>query len=151
MGTQRRAIGAARFWPSTERTMTRHCIDRRSLLAGGTAVVAVGATAPLVSIVAGTPSLTKKVLEPRETQFELVAGVETRSLFSYAERGPAPELRVRQGEQVSVRLRNALDEPTTIHWHGIRLPNAVDGVPFLTQPYVYKGDTFDYVFAPPDA
>jgi FtsP/CotA-like multicopper oxidase with cupredoxin domain len=91
------------------------------------------------------------VLEPRETEFELLAGLPTTSLFSYTERGPAPELRVRQGEQLSVLLRNALDEPTTIHWHGIRLSNPLDGVPFLTQPVVNKGETFHYTFAPPDA
>jgi FtsP/CotA-like multicopper oxidase with cupredoxin domain len=93
----------------------------------------------------------RTLLEPRETEFDLVARLRTRSLLSYADRRPAPELRVRQGEQVSVLLRNGLDEPTTVHWHGIRLPNAADGVPFLTQPLVYKGETFDYTFSPPDA
>lgn len=131
--------------------MTKHCINRRSLVVGGAAVAAVGAALPLASIVASPPSPNRRLLEPRETEFELVAGVQTKALFSYAGHGPAPELRVRQGEPMSVLLRNALDEPTTIHWHGIRLPNAADGVPFLTQPYVYKGDTFDYTFTPPDA
>jgi FtsP/CotA-like multicopper oxidase with cupredoxin domain len=116
--------------------MTKHGIDRRSLLVGGAAAAAVGAALPLASIVAGPPSPSRKVLEPRETELELVAGVQTRGLYSYTDRGPAPELRVRQGEPLSVLLRNALDEPTTIHWHGIRLPNAFDGVPFLTQLYV---------------
>src|SRR5262245_42590204 len=130
--------------------MTGRCVDRRSLLAGGAAVAALAVGAPLASIVAGVDR-GRRLIEPRETELELVPGRLTRSLFSYAERAPAPELRVRQGQQMSVLLRNALDEPTTIHWHGIRLPNAVDGVPFLTQPYVYKGETFDYTFTPPDA
>lgn len=131
--------------------MTKPCIDRRSLLIGGAAAATASAALPLASIVAGPPSPSRRVLEPRETEFELVAGVQTRALYSYTDRGPAPELRVRQGEALSVLLRNGLDEPTTIHWHGIRLPNAADGVPFLTQPYVYRGDTFDYTFTPPDA
>jgi FtsP/CotA-like multicopper oxidase with cupredoxin domain len=125
------------------------CIDRRSILTGGAAVAAAGAMAPLASIL--TRAASRILLEPRETDCELVAGVYTRSLYSYADRAPAPELRVRQGAPMSVLLRNGLDEPTTIHWHGIRLPNTVDGVPFLTQPFVHKGETFDYTFTPPDA
>jgi FtsP/CotA-like multicopper oxidase with cupredoxin domain len=126
-------------------------MDRRTLLAGGAAVAAAGAAAPLVSMVAGAGPPARTILEPRETEFELVAGAPTRALLSYADQGPAPELRVRQGEPISVLLRNRLDEPTTVHWHGIRLPNAVDGVPFLTQPFVHKGEAFDYTFTPPDA
>lgn len=128
--------------------MTNHRINRRSLLVGS---AAVGAALPLASIVAGPPAPRRRVLEPRETEFELLAGVQTRFLLSYADRGPAPELRVRQGAPMSALLRNALNEATTIHWHGIRLPNAVDGVPFLTQPFVHKGETFEYTFTPPDA
>lgn len=62
-----------------------------------------------------------------------------------------PTLRMRRGEPFAARLVNRLDEPTTIHWHGLRIANAADGVPFLTQPYVYPGDSFDYAFTPPDA
>jgi FtsP/CotA-like multicopper oxidase with cupredoxin domain len=66
--------------------------------------------------------------------------------------GPEPPvIRVRQGERFAARLVNGLAEPTTIHWHGLRISNAMDGVPFLTQPYVYRDQTFDYAFAPPDA
>ena len=50
-----------------------------------------------------------------------------------------------------MRLVNELPEPTSIHWHGVRLPNAMDGVPHLTQPPVAPGASFDYVFRPPDA
>ncbi|MBO0763186.1 MAG: multicopper oxidase family protein [Hyphomicrobiaceae bacterium] len=78
-------------------------------------------------------------------------GARPRGRFCLTRNSPSPELRERQGERVGARLLNGLDEPTTIHWHGIRLPNAMDGVPFLTQPYVYKGDVFDYAFTPPDA
>jgi len=131
--------------------VTWRCVDRRSVLVGGAAVAAAAAAVPRVSTVVGARPPKGTVLEPRETEFELVAGVQTKSLFSYADCSTAPELRVRQGEQISVLLRNGLDEPTTIHWHGIRLPNAVDGVPFLTQPFVHKGETFDYIFTPPDA
>lgn len=62
-----------------------------------------------------------------------------------------PVLRARRGEPFAARFLNNLDEPSTVHWHGLRIDNAMDGVPFLTQPYVYPGDGFDYAFTPPDA
>lgn len=71
-------------------------------------------------------------------------------IWGFEGRSPGPTLRVRQGEQLKVRLVNELPEPTMIHWHGIRLPNAMDGTP-LTQDPVEPGQSFDYVFAPPDA
>lgn len=64
---------------------------------------------------------------------------------------PGPALRVRQGAQLAIRLVNDLPEPTVIHWHGVRLPNAMDGVPHLTQAPVEPGETFDYRFTVPDA
>src|SRR5690606_18794958 len=62
-----------------------------------------------------------------------------------------PEIRVRHGDPVRVRLINQLSEATTIHWHGIRLNNAMDGVPGLTQAPVEPGESFEYEFVPPDA
>jgi len=64
---------------------------------------------------------------------------------------PGPELRVRQGEPFAARLVNGLDQPTTIHWHGMRLPNSMDGVPHLTQAEIPPGGSFDYAFTPQDA
>ncbi|MGZ3288299.1 MAG: multicopper oxidase domain-containing protein, partial [Xanthobacteraceae bacterium] len=64
---------------------------------------------------------------------------------------PGPTLRVRRGEELRVRLVNELPAATSVHWHGIRLPNAMDGVPQLTQPAVAPGASFDYRFRPPDA
>ncbi|MFO1183741.1 MAG: multicopper oxidase family protein [Bauldia sp.] len=72
-------------------------------------------------------------------------------VWAYNDRVPGPELRVKQGETIRVRLHNDLPEATTIHWHGIELPNAMDGVPGLTQRAVEPGETFDYEFAPPYA
>lgn len=62
-----------------------------------------------------------------------------------------PVIRVRRGEQVAARLVNALAEPTAIHWHGVRLPNRMDGAPPLSQPPVAPGASFDYRFIAPDA
>jgi FtsP/CotA-like multicopper oxidase with cupredoxin domain len=62
-----------------------------------------------------------------------------------------PVLRFRQGEELNVTLRNGLAEHTSIHWHGVRGPNAFDGVPYLTQLPVQPGEDFIYRFTPPDA
>jgi FtsP/CotA-like multicopper oxidase with cupredoxin domain len=59
---------------------------------------------------------------------------------------PGPELRVREGDLVRVQLRNDLPVPTTIHWHGIDVPLAQDGVPGLSQEPVLPGGSFTYEF-----
>jgi FtsP/CotA-like multicopper oxidase with cupredoxin domain len=64
---------------------------------------------------------------------------------------PGPELRLKQGETLSVTVENRLPEETTVHWHGVRVPNAMDGVPHLTQPPIAPGGRFVYEFPLPDA
>jgi FtsP/CotA-like multicopper oxidase with cupredoxin domain len=64
---------------------------------------------------------------------------------------PGPELRYRQGERLRVTARNALPGTTTIHWHGLRVPNAMDGVPHLTQAPIPPGGEFAYEFPLHDA
>ena len=59
---------------------------------------------------------------------------------------PAPVLRFRQGDVVTLRVANRLTEPTSIHWHGVRLPNAMDGVPGLTFAGIMPGEAFTYRF-----
>lgn len=59
---------------------------------------------------------------------------------------PGPEIRVTEGDQVRVILHNELAESTAIHWHGQATPNAMDGVPFITQPPVKPGESFTYEF-----
>jgi FtsP/CotA-like multicopper oxidase with cupredoxin domain len=63
---------------------------------------------------------------------------------------PGPLLRVRRGEELKVRLINELAAETSIHWHGVRGPNRMDGTS-LTQKAVAPGESFDYRFIPPDA
>jgi FtsP/CotA-like multicopper oxidase with cupredoxin domain len=77
-------------------------------------------------------------------------GSATMPLWLYGER-PFPVLRMSKGEALSVTLRNALGEHSSIHWHGVRGPNAMDGVPYLTQLPVQPGEEFVYRFTPPDA
>jgi FtsP/CotA-like multicopper oxidase with cupredoxin domain len=63
---------------------------------------------------------------------------------------PGPVIRARRGWDVQVRLTNGLPTPTLIHWHGVRLANAMDGT-LLTQTPVAPGESFDYRFVAPDA
>ncbi|MCH8505316.1 MAG: multicopper oxidase family protein [Ectothiorhodospiraceae bacterium] len=72
-------------------------------------------------------------------------------VWSYNGQIPGPVLRYRQGDTLEVMVENALPQPTTVHWHGIRLPHAMDGVPHLTQPPIEPGETFTYRFPLPDA
>jgi len=72
-------------------------------------------------------------------------------LWTYNGTSPGPEIRVSRGERVKVRLINKLEEPTSIHWHGIRIENTMDGVSGLTQEAVEPGSTFEYDFVVPDA
>jgi FtsP/CotA-like multicopper oxidase with cupredoxin domain len=73
-------------------------------------------------------------------------------VWSYNGTVPGPELRFRQGERLRVEVQNSLPVETTVHWHGLRLPNAMDGVPGVTQPPIAaKGGRFTYEFDLPDA
>ena len=64
---------------------------------------------------------------------------------------PGPVLRVRQGDELAVTFENRAGEPSSVHWHGIRIDNAMDGVPELTQDAVPDGEDFQYRFVTPDA
>lgn len=57
---------------------------------------------------------------------------------------PGPLLRLREGDDVRIRVANALNEDTSIHWHGILLPNGMDGVPKVTFPGIRPRETFEY-------
>ena len=61
---------------------------------------------------------------------------------------PGPSLRVVEGEPVRVVVRNQLDQSTSVHWHGQRVPNAMDGVTFMTQDPIPPGGSFVYEFTP---
>ncbi len=123
-------------------------ISRRSFLAG-------------VAGVAASASLQRPVHSSRSGEFTLVAKPgrlpiigsphPPTDVWCYGNRVPGPEIRVRQGEPVRIVVHNQLPEDTTVHWHGIRVPNAMDGVPGLTQPPIKPGEQFTYEFTPPDA
>jgi FtsP/CotA-like multicopper oxidase with cupredoxin domain len=59
---------------------------------------------------------------------------------------PGPMIRVTEGDAVRILVKNELPEPTTIHWHGIAVPNAMDGIPDITQKPILPGESFTYEF-----
>lgn len=81
----------------------------------------------------------------RAVQWEVEPGI-TRQAFAYNGQVPGPTIRVTEGDRVRVVLKNDLPESTSIHFHGVLTPNAMDGVPFITQPPVRPGQTFTYEF-----
>jgi FtsP/CotA-like multicopper oxidase with cupredoxin domain len=128
-----------------------HPLTRRRLLAGiGATVTAVAL--PKRSFGAETATDSYRVLYARPGTAQLRGkDAGPTPIWGYDGMSPGPTLRVKQGEELKVRLVNELNQSTVIHWHGLRIPNAMDGVPFLTQKPIELGQSFDYHFTPPDA
>ena len=66
--------------------------------------------------------------------------------YAFNEQVPGPRLQLTQGDRVRVNVRNDLPEPTTIHWHGLDVPNSMDGPAEVTQAPIPVGDSFTYEF-----
>ena len=81
----------------------------------------------------------------------LPEGDGTTQMLGFNGSTPGPALRYKQGDMVDLRFENAIGQGSALHWHGIRIDNAMDGVPGLTQPLVEDGNGFDYRFKLPDA
>ncbi len=84
-------------------------------------------------------------LTAKAVQWPILDGV-TVTAFTYNGTVPGPMIRVTEGDRVRVIVRNELPVPTTIHWHGVEVPNAMDGVPGVTQEPIQPGETFTYEF-----
>ena len=76
---------------------------------------------------------------------EIAPGMKA-NLWGYNGQSPGPTIEVVEGDQVRIFVTNRLPEHTSIHWHGQRLPNGMDGVTGLTQPGIAPGKTFVYEF-----
>lgn len=102
------------------------------------------------SVYARKPSSVALIAKPGDTH---IVGPDfpATKVWTFNGQVPGKPLRVVHGESLSIKLTNRLDVPTSVHWHGIRLPNAMDGVAGLTQPAVEPGESFEYTFTPPDA
>jgi FtsP/CotA-like multicopper oxidase with cupredoxin domain len=88
-------------------------------------------------------------LEAREVDWEFAPGRLTRA-WGFNGQVPGPTIEARVGDVLEVRLTNRLSEPTAIHWHGLRVPAAMDGTDMVQHP-VAPGETFTYRFLLPDA
>ncbi|MEO1694423.1 MAG: multicopper oxidase family protein, partial [Pseudomonadota bacterium] len=120
------------------------------LAAGVGAATAIGAHASGVGHASAAPGITRLRAEPGIARLLGPDGQPT-AIWGFDGAVPGPELRVRQGAELAVRFQNGIDQPATIHWHGIRIDNAMDGVPGMTQRPVLPGEDFDYRFVCPDA
>ncbi len=89
-------------------------------------------------------------LTVQETSWELLPGVETRAV-TFNGTVPGPTIRVTEGDTVEIIVRNELDESTSIHWHGLHVPNDQDGVAGVTQDPIEPGETYTYRFVAPHA
>ena len=76
---------------------------------------------------------------------ELAPGMQA-NLWGYNGQSPGPTIEVVEGDRVRIFVTNKLPEHTSVHWHGQRLPNGMDGVTGLTQPGIAPGKTFVYEF-----
>ncbi|MDK3258417.1 multicopper oxidase family protein [Blastococcus capsensis] len=118
-------------------------LTRRSFLAGSAAAglaLMTGCGTPAAS---GPPALQ---LRPGPMTLD-VAGTGART-WGYGT-VPGPEIRLRAGELLRVRVTNGLPDDTTVHWHGLAPPNAMDGVPNVTQRPIAPGSEFTYEFRTP--
>ncbi len=96
------------------------------------------------------PGVVEIDLDARVTPVEFKAGVTT-DAWTYDGHVPGPLVRVHRGDRLIVHFTNQLPEETTIHWHGLRIPVAMDGVPEHSQKPVAPGGRFTYDFVVPDA
>jgi len=126
-------------------------ISRRHVLCTGAAFTAISALSPARVAMAG-PTEDPFLLRAAAGQAALrPAPYGSTDVWSYNGSLPGPEIRVLQGDRIRVLAENGLNEGTTVHWHGIRTPNAMDGVPFLTQDPIPVGGKFLYEFDALDA
>jgi FtsP/CotA-like multicopper oxidase with cupredoxin domain len=96
------------------------------------------------------PDIVEINLEAKITDIEIVPGHPT-PVWAYNGSLPGPLIRAKVGDKVIVHFRNSLPEPTSIHWHGLRLPNNMDGVPGITQAPIEPETEFRYEFTARDA
>jgi FtsP/CotA-like multicopper oxidase with cupredoxin domain len=129
--------------------VARPGLSRRSLLAagGGAVLASVLRSHP---VRAGTSA--EKALVAAEGRVLITPEpYPPTSVWCYGGSVPGPEIRLRQGERLQVTVDNRLSQDTTVHWHGLRIPNAMDGAPYVTQPPIQPEESFVYQFTVPDA
>jgi len=97
----------------------------------------------------GSGDVVRYRLEAAEIEWEIAPGRTVRG-YGFNGQVPGPVLEAKQGVPLEIEFTNRLPEPTVIHWHGLRIPAAMDGTEVVQRP-VQPGETFTYRFTPPDA
>lgn len=105
---------------------------------------------PETDAVKPTGKVYERIIVIKESRQEIAPGVTVKT-FAFDGQVPGPTLRFTEGDTVRITFKNELKEPTAIHFHGIHLPNAMDGVPPLTQDPIQPGKSFTYEFVAPHA
>lgn len=133
--------------PENGRRLTRRQVIGAGAGAAGVAVLAAYG----LGRDSGEPAkaTTDVVLKAEPGTIDL--GARTAKTWVYNGALAGPVLRLKEGQRFRARVENGLPQPTSVHWHGIRLPNAMDGVPGVTQKAIEPGDSFVYDFIAPDA
>jgi FtsP/CotA-like multicopper oxidase with cupredoxin domain len=124
-------------------------ITRRSVLIGAGGITAAALFPYPRRLSAATREITLTAV-PARVRIVDSPHPET-DVWCYDGRVPGPEIRVRQGERVRIVVVNKLNQETTVHWHGVRVPIGMDGVPGISQRPIQPGESFAYEFTPPDA
>jgi FtsP/CotA-like multicopper oxidase with cupredoxin domain len=129
-------------------TIARSGPSRRSLLATGGAAIASILRPGLVH----ATTFSGKTLVAAEGHVRITPDPHPQTqVWCYDGSVPGPEIRLRQGDTLRVTVENRLPQDTTVHWHGLRIPNPMDGASYVTQPPIQPEDSFTYGFTPPDA
>jgi FtsP/CotA-like multicopper oxidase with cupredoxin domain len=81
----------------------------------------------------------------KAVEWNILEGVKV-TAYTYNGTVPGPLIHITEGDQARIIVKNELPVPTTIHWHGVEVPNAMDGVPGVTQDPIQPGETFTYEF-----
>ncbi|MCR9057632.1 MAG: multicopper oxidase family protein [Rhodobacteraceae bacterium] len=123
-------------------------LSRREVLFGTAGVMSAFAAG---GFAAGQAQASDHALIMSHLDHGIVPGTLTKDMMSFSPDGPPPVLRFKQGERTSIGVTNHLGEASVVHWHGLRIANAMDGVPYLTQYPIEAGQSFRYEFTPPDA
>lgn len=109
------------------------------------------AAAPLLSSASLAQPASQRLIAAPHRQQVLPAEYPETDLWAFDAAFPGRPLRARQGDRLTIDVENTLPQATAVHWHGLRLDNAMDGVPGLTQAPIGTGEVFAYDFALPDA
>lgn len=127
--------------------------SRRRFVLGATSLVALSALPLSSQVFANTPRQTNGPQTLSGNQFDLSIGFQKvnftgkqRIATTVNQSLPAPILRWKEGERVTLRVTNTLDHDSSIHWHGIILPSEMDGVPGMSFDGIKPGETFVYEF-----